>query len=353
MPRPTPALRAAVPALAVALAAACADGPAAPSAAPPERPNASLTGGGGGTTPPPETCTIVSCAGQIGGGQLAATRYYPDDGIGVDSSGHDVVTLSPSGAVDKRLTIGKHYDYLPTLSPDGTRMAFASRRGGGKILLVHIASGYMSVVVTTDTSSTENTVTGLSWSPDGKLLTFAARKGGKSDVFIVRADGSTLTQVTDDAYQEMSPVFTRDGMALVFASTRGTALPANFELWRTTLLGGSPTRLTTTPQDERWPSFAPDGTMLYQRTDKVAATHTLLLRGPRGYDPEPVPLVTRPASDSVAHPSFSHDGAWVAYGARDAATQIHGVWRLPAAGAVAPTRVTPVNVDYTYPRWMY
>ena len=46
-----------------------------------------------------------------------------------------------------------------------------------------------------------------SWSPDGKRIAFASDRNWKSDIYVMNADGSDLTRLTDDFRLDFAPVW--------------------------------------------------------------------------------------------------------------------------------------------------
>ena len=58
---------------------------------------------------------------------------------------------------------------------------------------------------------------------------------------------------------ERDPVFSPDGNRVAFAADRG----AGFDIYVAALRDGAVTPVTTQPGDERWPSFTPDGRLVF------------------------------------------------------------------------------------------
>jgi TolB protein len=44
-----------------------------------------------------------------------------------------------------------------------------------------------------------------SWSPDGTRIAFTSRRDNNTDIFLINADGSELTRLTTDPGNDMSP----------------------------------------------------------------------------------------------------------------------------------------------------
>jgi TolB protein len=73
--------------------------------------------------------------------------------------------------------------------------------------------------VTPLTNVDEDTAPTLS--PDGKKVAFMSRREGQWDVYVVNADGSGLKRLTTDAANDGLPAWSPDGKAIAFVSNRG------------------------------------------------------------------------------------------------------------------------------------
>ena len=79
----------------------------------------------------------------------------------------------------------------------------------------------------------------LSWSPDGKKIAFASRRDGNSEIFygnseiyVMNADGSNQTRLTNNPSFDMAPCWSPDGKKIAFYSLRNDVPPEKDErLW--------------------------------------------------------------------------------------------------------------------------
>ena len=106
-----------------------------------------------------------------------ATKEVTDPDVAVSSDGRwlvftalgHLVQLPAAGGATKQLTSGPFYDSEPTISPDGTRVAFISDRkvsSQGNVFVLGNPSGQIRQV--TDEFWASRSV----WSPDGKSVAF-------------------------------------------------------------------------------------------------------------------------------------------------------------------------------------
>src|SRR5579863_5837757 len=89
-----------------------------------------------------------------------------------------------------------------------------------------------------------------SWSPDGKHLAVTYYDA----IWTMAPDGREAKALFPSAGGWISardPAWSPDGKAIAFAAETD----GEFDLWIVSATGGTPRRLTTTPGDERWPSW--------------------------------------------------------------------------------------------------
>ena len=60
----------------------------------------------------------------------------------------------------------------------------------------------------------------LSYSDDGKQLTFSGVYEGQSDIYLYNIAGNSQKKITDDRFDDFSPIFTRNSKEILFASNR-------------------------------------------------------------------------------------------------------------------------------------
>ncbi len=90
------------------------------------------------------------------------------------------------------------------------------------------------------------TVENPQFSPDGKRIVFTVKEDfleeGKSntDIYLINADGSQVRRLTSDPAADTKPLFSPDGMSILFTSNRKDGSQA----WLMSLEGGEPVQLT-------------------------------------------------------------------------------------------------------------
>ncbi len=172
--------------------------------------SASSQGGGGGA---PVSVTTAAASGPSSGGGSSSLSGR----IAFDNH-DDVWTIDADGTDLTRLTHSPGFEFDPSWSPDGTRIAFRSERSGESEIWVMHADG----------SGQHRLARGLSpaWSPDGSRIAYASpgdqpcppgRGPRCSGLSIMNADGSGQHRVPNTDGGEY-PSWSPDGKRIAFNS---------------------------------------------------------------------------------------------------------------------------------------
>src|SRR5262249_27607716 len=103
----------------------------------------------------------------------------------------------------------------PIWSPDGLRVAFASRRSGKDGLYVKAADGAAMEELITESDVAK---VPMSWSPDGKLLIYV-QNSGTGDVWAVPTGGDKKPfPILQSQFNEVFPQVSADGKWIAYQS---------------------------------------------------------------------------------------------------------------------------------------
>ena len=220
-------------------------------------------------------------------------------------------------------------------SPDRTRIALSSDRGGSLDLWLMDADGRNLRRLTTDLGTEGEPA----WTPDGmRIIYTASSKAGLPQLASIRPDGTdnrVLTTAGGNRSADVSP----DGSTIAFVSTRD----GNAKIYLMALDGSGQRRLTTKGSDrESNPRYLPNGDLLFA-TEKGGGSR--LQRFPTG---APQPVIVLETSQPVLSLDVSHDGSRLAYSAGKIAVDGKGKTKtalvlqpLAAGSTPAPVPIRP------------
>jgi dipeptidyl aminopeptidase/acylaminoacyl peptidase len=78
------------------------------------------------------------------------------------------------------------------------------------------------------------------WSPDGTKIAFDSRKYENADIFVIGANGGEAVRITSDPSDEVIPAWSSDGKWIFFVSNR----TGREEIWKAPVGGGPSVQVT-------------------------------------------------------------------------------------------------------------
>ena len=170
------------------------------------------------------------------------------------------------------------------------------------------------------TQATDN----FCWTPSGQLV-YSSTASGNSDLWIMRPDGREQRQLTVSPAVDGNPAVTADNRYIVFISNRTSTL----QIWRMNLDGSNQIQLTN-GAGKNFPSISTDGKwVLYTSTDDWHLWRVSIDGG------EPARLTDYP----VGYPSISPDGKMIACSGRNEPKRELSILILPFEGGQPLKRI--------------
>ena len=132
----------------------------------------------------------------------------------------------------------------PAWSPDGSALAFVKRHAEGSALWIwDFNTGKLSPITPTLDGQE---VFSPSWSPDSRMIAFSlVTQHGKREIAMTGREGDHSRILTDNDFDDRSPIWAKDGKSIVFCSAEnGTpnlcriAVDSLEKIWLTDVAGG-------------------------------------------------------------------------------------------------------------------
>lgn len=251
-----------------------------------------------------------------------------------------------------QIRVASRLAWLPQLSPDGSKLAFANPEGLWLIPIQGNVDPGVAGVPEKLTVSLPDGVSvdrdGLAWSADGKWIAFndfSARKTGPwaSNMYVVSSEGGvprklSVAPVRGELSVNYRLALSPDGKQVTFASM--DVKTREFHLESIPVQGGPARRLTEPPASE--PAYSPNGKLIAY-VAALAQKREALLRPPGGVWVVPAeggtPVLVADVKSQASYPIWSPDGRTIAFTAGGA------VWAAPVSEdgkpTAAPVKFTP------------
>jgi Tol biopolymer transport system component len=283
------------------------------------------------------TTLLAGCASSDGGPPdllLVSTRDsdYAIYGMSADGGGQERLTDETG---DPSTPQGLLFQTVPAWSPDGSRIAFASKREGSFDIYSMAADGSDTQRLTTAAVDESDP----SWSSSGQLIVFS--RGTAGDLYVMNADGTNVRPIVTGEASDTQPAWSPDGQWIAFVrQTAGTSIR---ELWLVRPNGTGARRLTSLGAVSDSPAWSPDSTRIAFASNVIDRQYEVYSVSVDGTGQQ---RLTVTENDSF-EPAWSPDGATIAF-SESGSIYAKGVSEDPNAEA---ERLTDPEGNDSNPAW--
>ena len=129
----------------------------------------------------------------------------------------EVYIADYDGANQRRVTVNRALNIMPTWSPDARSIAYTSyRRGYPDIFISLIYQGTLQTPMAA--SGTQNWLP--AWSPDGTRIAFTSSRDGNPELYVANRDGSNVRRITNNPAIDTTPTWSPTGAQIAFTTDR-------------------------------------------------------------------------------------------------------------------------------------
>jgi TolB protein len=184
-----------------------------------------------------------------GSASLLGSRIYF---VSNRSGNSEIWAMDWDGNNQKQLTNLKSISIMPTVSPDGSRVAFTSyARGTPRIMMVDTLTGRLLPFYNQEASLNAN----ASFTPDGKEIYYASTAAGLPQIYVAALDGQGFRRISHrDAIEAEPKVNPKNPALLLFV-----AGPGPQQIYEMNNEGVGVERVTNGEGEASNPSWHPDG----------------------------------------------------------------------------------------------
>ena len=256
-------------------------------------------------------------ANSVAGGDLSAWIYSNAMGI-------ELPTESSSPATRATVNVRKitdayaGSDFDPIVSPDGSHLIYASTQHR-PTADIYTKSIHGAVVTRLTDDPAQDVMPSIS--PDGSTIAFATDRNGSWDIFLMPVEGGNKIQITNESAHDLHPSWSPDGTKLVFS--RLGQQTGRWEMWVTDVASDHGAQFIGFGLFPEWCPIASTGIdgadkILFQRSrergDRAFSVWTIDFTptpGTAGRETE----IASGANQALINPTWSPDGQFVCFAA--------------------------------------
>ncbi len=136
------------------------------------------------------------------------------DFLSADYTSNNIILVSHSGKVLRKITDDEHKNYGPRLSPDRQKIVYFSDASGVYDIYVFHSDASIPKNITKNNSQDYSP----NWSPCGKKISYVSDETGYNDIYIIDAGGSNKKQLVKNGGNNYNPIWSKDGERILYIS---------------------------------------------------------------------------------------------------------------------------------------
>jgi TolB protein len=187
-----------------------------------------------------------------GSASLLGSRIYFVSNRNVGANDSEIWVMDWDGNNQKQLTRLPSTNFMPSVSPDGARVAFTSySKGTPRIMMVDTLTGRLLPFYNQEASLNEN----VGFTPDGKQLYYSSTAAGLPQIFAASIDGQGFRRVSHrDAIEVEPKVNPKNPSLMLFVAGPGAQ-----QIYEMNTDGVGVERVTNGEGEASNPDWHPDG----------------------------------------------------------------------------------------------
>jgi Tol biopolymer transport system component/tRNA A-37 threonylcarbamoyl transferase component Bud32 len=239
-------------------------------------------------------------------------------------------------------------DFCPTFSPDGQSLAFvrATSEIMGDVYVIPAAGGDVKQL-TTDSRLRfydQGVIGGLAWTEDSQTVIYSSEAGGAPSLWKVSVLGGTPERLSVGGVDTFYPSTARQGSRLAFTQIHGGRPVYQIQLPSSAHSDSVPIKLIASTRSNYTPQYSPDGGKIAFESDR-SGTREIWICDRGGTNPI---QLTNFGGPHVGSPRWSPDGKQIVFDVHT--SNIGHIYIVGVQGGI-PRPVTNENLDEGVPTW--